>query len=420
MAALAAATSADGADVALLRAPDSPFDRHAGLVGLYGYEPGDDEPVVDPIGAIRGLPDDHPYSVLGVDALDAGLALFDDAAGGQYAGGDADTNALLPSALGTPTPAARYPAATGPGLLSREDSMLLVGFPDLPDFRAPFVADRLDAAGVPFDVEGVTTTGPASGGGGAPAVGIAEALDDAAAAEAGPYSTVATVGRRVEGLAEDHDRVGFPAVLGLDSPAAVHGTLVERLEAAVFEVPLGPPSVLGRRLEATLDAAIRAAGGRVLAGTADGLRMDGDRIEGVSVGLVDGEGPGDADETQGGLTLQPGAAVLATGGPAEGGIVADRESVFEPLAGCHVLGETGPVRAAPDPFGAHPFARYGVHVDGDARPLTAAGEPTCEALFAAGAIIGGHDAVAEGSRQGVAIASGARAGARAVEVATRR
>ncbi len=418
MAALAAARAEPGATVHLVRQPESPFDRETGLIGVLGAWSGESGPIVDPRQPIDALPAIHPYSVLGSDAVAAGLSRFDEATDGEYRGASSAANGLVPTVLGTPAPAARYPAEVAPGLLSREASTLLVGFSSLPDFHAPFAADRLEAAAVPADVRGVTTTVPVSGHDDAPPLSIAHSLDAAAVADAGQYSAVTTLARRIAQCYEGEARVGLPAVLGVEETAAIHAIIEERLDAAVFELPLPAPSVLGRRLEATLDAALAAADVSVVAGTVESLDTDGEDIERVAVDVAASDDQGGPDP--GRVTLAPGAAVLATGGPADGGIVADRTAVREPIAGCPVRGDDETVRAAPDPLGDHPFAHYGVTIDEDARPLTADGEPVSTSLFAAGSIIGGHDAIAEHSRGGVALASGVVAGRQAAECVVHR
>jgi len=397
-AALAAARHDPDASVHLVASPDSPFDRASGLIDVLGVAPDGTQPLADPFATLGDLPDGHPYRRLGTDALRDGLALFDDATGGDYAGGHTDVNALVPTVLGALAPTARYPAAVAPGLASREASTLLVGFEGLPDFHAPTAADRLSAAGVPFDVEGVTTTAPVGADDESPAVAFASALDEAS----GTDSVRDAVADRVASLLDDETRVGLPAVLGVDRVAEVHAAIADAVDATVFEVPLGPPSVLGRRLEASLRSALDAAGVDRSLGTVADYEAAGGRLARVELSA---DGPG-ADRT-----AEPGAVVLATGGPADGGIVADRDAVREPTFDCHVLvpDADGP-RARTEPFGDHPFARYGVDVDDATRPLDGDGAPVYENCFAAGSVVGGHDFVGEGSVGGVALATGVVAG----------
>jgi glycerol-3-phosphate dehydrogenase subunit B len=61
-----------------------------------------------------------------------------------------------------------------------------------------------------------------------------------------------------------------------------------------------------------------------------------------------------------------------------------------------------------------PFARIGIRVDEDMRPLGVDHQPLFKNLFAAGGIIGGSDRSSEGSRQGIDIATAYRAASRAI------
>jgi glycerol-3-phosphate dehydrogenase subunit B len=54
-----------------------------------------------------------------------------------------------------------------------------------------------------------------------------------------------------------------------------------------------------------------------------------------------------------------------------------------------------------------------VRVDRQLRPLSASGAPLHPRLFAAGAVVGGHEPAADGTRLGVAILTGYLAGAAA-------
>jgi glycerol-3-phosphate dehydrogenase subunit B len=133
-----------------------------------------------------------------------------------------------------------------------------------------------------------------------------------------------------------------------------------------------------------------------------GADTDGDRIEALR--LADGG------------THEASQVVLATGGVLGGGVESDRESVRERLFGCHVAAPADRDDwAAEAAFGAHEFARFGVDVDADLRPLTAAGDPEFDNLRAAGHVLGGFDFAAEKSGSGVSLATGYEAGRRAVK-----
>ncbi len=410
--ALAAARA--GADVRLLSHKRSTLRSASGLVDVLGYTPDGEGPLVDPFEAIPDLPDRHPYRTVGVEAVREGLALFDETIPG-YRGAHTDRNALVPTHGGTVKPTARYPASTEAGLASDTRETLLVGFEALTDFDAAHAAAHLAAAGVPFEARGVTVRFPGDLRADAVVTRYATLLDG--------NREVTVDGRSVgvrEALAErvtphlgGAERVGFPAVLGDDDPAAVREHLGETLGADVFEVPMGPPSLPGLRLAERLFDALDAAG----AGIETGNPVVGFEAEGGSDGDAARVGRVVVDKNGAEVPYAAEQYVLATGGLVGKGIQSDREAVREPVFGCHVphpqdRGEW----FDDDAFGDHPFARFGVETDEELRPLDADGSLEFDNLRAAGAVLGGYDLAAEKSGSGVSIATGYAAGQAAAEV----
>ena len=395
-----AAARAD-ADVRLVSYKQSTLRNASGLVDVLGYTPDGDGPLVDPYEAIPNLPDAHPYRTVGVDGVREAMALFDEVAP-SYRGEHTDANALLPTHGGTVKPTARYPAGAAAGLASDDRDALLVGFESLVDFDAPRAAAHLKAAGVPFDVRGVTVRFPGDLRADAKVTRYAKLLDANGAVtvdgrERGARHALAD---RVETLLDGEGRVGFPAVLGDDDPTAVREALADRLGAEVFEVPSGPPSLPGLRLEDALFDALADAGASIETGNPV-VDYDGDeRIERVHVEKNGAEIPYSADQY-----------VLATGGLVGKGLDSDREGVREPVFGCHVPHSEDRYDWFDDrAFGDHEFARFGVETDDSLRPLAADGRPEFENLRAAGSVLGGYDFAAEKSGSGVSIATGYAAG----------
>ena len=108
--------------------------------------------------------------------------------------------------------------------------------------------------------------------------------------------------------------------------------------------------------------------------------------------------------------------MLATGGLVGGGIDTDRESVREPVFGCHVPHPDDRYDWAEGrAFGEHAFARFGVVPDGSLRPTGPDGEAAFENLRAAGSVLGGADFAAEKSGGGISLATGYVAGRTAGE-----
>ncbi|ERH10413.1 MAG: anaerobic glycerol-3-phosphate dehydrogenase [halophilic archaeon J07HX64] len=421
VAALAAAREQPAAAVELLVVADDRFDAHSGTVDVLGYT--GDEPVEVPLDALGTLPADHPYRQLGRDRLRAALSMFDAAL--DYRGGATERNALAPTHAGRVRPVARYPAGMAAGLVSRDEPMRLVGFEQTPDLDASFVADRL-AAQLPYEVAANTVTFPGtvteypsgpvlaaaldedeapSGDVGQPDMDLAGAVPpDMDASEAmspmmggddgGPARDPLV--ERVRPLLDTEGRVGFPAVLGLTDHDTVRAELADALHADVFEVPLGPPSIPGRRLERRLHAALTDAGVTITHDTVTDVETGDGRVRRVSL-----SGGQRAAES----------VVLATGDLTGPGLTTDRTGIHEPIFGCHVeLPDDRSDWTGSTPLSEHPLVRAGVSVDTDLRPLDSSGRPEYDNLRVAGRLVGGVDYDAEQSADGVALVTGHAAG----------
>ncbi|RKD98106.1 glycerol-3-phosphate dehydrogenase subunit GlpB [Halopiger aswanensis] len=420
---MAALVAADrGARVRLVTHKESTLRNASGLIDVLGYTPDGDGPLAEPFDALEDLPEEHPYQRVGSDAVREALSVFDDVTGDAYAGGHTDANALVPTHGGTVKPTARYPASTAAGLASDDRDALLVGFETLPDFDAPLAAQHLEAAGVPFEARGATVPFPGIIRDDAKVTRYAHLLDHDETVETGAGETGAreALAATVEHLLEDEPRVGFPAILGDEHAAEVRADLSERLGVDVFEVPMGPPSLPGLRLEDLLYDALEDRGVRVTSGvpvvdyetagagagsTSSTSDDDGDRIDHVIVDRNGTEIPHRADQY-----------VLATGGLVGKGVRSERERVFEPIFDCHVPHADDRYDwFVDDAFGEQPYARFGLASDRELRPLDADDEPEFENLRAAGAVLGGYDYAAEKSGAGVSLATGYVAGQRAAE-----
>ncbi|WP_255196367.1 glycerol-3-phosphate dehydrogenase subunit GlpB [Halorarius litoreus] len=405
-AALAARES--GASVRLVSAKETSLRQASGLIDALGVVDG--AFVTVPFAAIDRLPETHPYRLVGAEALRAGLDLFDDHVEG-YEGRHTDANALVPTHTGSVKPTARYPESVTAGLVSSAAETLLVGFEALSDFSAPFAAAHLTRADVPFDVRGVTVQFPGDLRADAKVTRYAHLLDadDDVHVDGGMLGARTALAERVKLHLGDAERVGFPAVLGDEHAAEVRLLLEAELGVDTFEVPMGPPSLLGARLQRRLYDALDDAGVAVETGNpVVDVSTDDGRVENVTVERVHSRVPYTADQY-----------VLATGGLVGKGIEADREQVREPVFDCHVSHPGDRYDWFADgAYGDHPFARFGVRIDSDARPLDASGDPEYANLRAAGAVVGGADFPAEKSGSGVSLATGHTAGRLAGEDAT--
>ena len=167
-------------------------------------------------------------------------------------------------------------------------------------------------------------------------------------------------------------------------------------------MPLVPPSVPGMRLYAALRAALIRAGGRVQIGEMiERIDRDGRAVTAVVSAA--------AART---YTVRAGALVLATGGIAGGGLVAERDGrLLEPLLGLPVEAPAADDWLAVDAFepAGHPLEKAGIRTDAELRPVDADGTPVFENVRVAGSLLAGQRYIRDRCGDGVALASGWRA-----------
>jgi glycerol-3-phosphate dehydrogenase subunit B len=254
----------------------------------------------------------------------------------------------------------------------------------------------LSAAGAPLAVPVEIDAFPEEGDAIARPHELARALERPGAAE--------EAGARLrDALPRGTEVALFPPILGISRAADVAERIGRAAGVAVAETLADVPSVPGLRLDRALVAALQAAG--VLF------------VEGV---VERASAPGVAAVVAGREILAP-AWVRASGRFVAGGI-ARRGAQGEPLLGLPVEaaegGATG-IHLAQRPSATltvrerrapQPLLAAGIRVDGRLRPLDSRGRPVHEALFAAGAVIGGHEHAADGTGLGVAILTGWLAG----------
>ncbi|MFQ5611404.1 MAG: glycerol-3-phosphate dehydrogenase subunit GlpB, partial [Anaerolineae bacterium] len=383
---------AEGAG-ALLLAP--------GCIDVLGYQPaGSKTPVERPLDKLPAfLADwpDHPYRLLGAEAIEAGLQAFAELArdSGLDYRGQAERNWLLPGPAGAVHPTCLAPAAMAAGDLRRGGRMLIVGFHELRDFYPALIGDNLNAQklGVRAGAASLEAPPPISGRPNATPIDLARAFETEAFRQ--------EVVRRVKSKARGYGRVGFPAVLGLERHAGVVADLQRQLGKPVFEISTLPPSVPGRRLFEALRRAFQKAGGRfILGGRIVEGRLAAGRADAVRL------------ETAARLkTIRAGAYVLATGGVFGGGLQTDAGGrVWEPIFGLPVVAD-GDRRAwfearflAGD---GHPLNRYGLRVNEHLNPVDEGGQPVAANLFVVGSALAGSDWTRGRTGDGLAVATAA-------------
>jgi glycerol-3-phosphate dehydrogenase subunit B len=384
-------------------------------IDVFGYPLGEEmRPIKRPLDFIDQLGDDdpeHPYVLLGRErvenALQAFLALSQEIGlpyGGARTPGD---NLLLPSPAGAARPTYLAPQAQLAGDLSRPEPMLIVGFHGtstqggMRDFYPELIAENLNkqgfrarAAFLPFSL--LTDRVDSN------TVQLAHGLDDRVRR--------ARLSSELRKLVKPGERVGLPALLGVDQHMTFLAELEKQVGAPIFEIPTLPPSVPGVRLFQALRNKLYAMGVRV----EPNMRVIGHEISpsqnggGARIRWVETESSSRP------LKHRAGKFVLATGGILGGGFDSDHtgkvwEVVFDlPLNVPQRRSEWfRPQFLNPD---GHPVFNGGVGVDRHMQPVDDAGKPIYENLWAAGDLLANDNPILQRSMEGACIATGVAAG----------
>ncbi|MFB9620962.1 glycerol-3-phosphate dehydrogenase subunit GlpB [Brooklawnia cerclae] len=397
--------AAAGAQVTLLTKGIGGLQLSQGTVDIFGYAPHRVGCPLEAVGDVARDKPDHPYAVIGAEAVRTGAEFLRDAVGPDLLTGDVGSNHQLPTAVGAVRPTCLAQPSMIAGECRDGARFTIVGLRQLKDFPAALIAGNLARTvldgGGRMSARHVVVDFPARDGE-ADSSGLvyARAFDDEGFR--GRFAEL------VASLVTDGEVVGLPAVLGLNDRSAWRD-LADRIGHPVFEIPLPPPSVPGMRLNETLTAAVKAARVRVVLGSrVTGVDAEPGRVRAVSIAAAGGPRKFAAD-----------AFVLAAGGFESGGLVLDSygrvsETIFGlPLAG---LPEAPDELVVGEFWGAEqPLFAVGVRVDERMRPLGADATPVYANLHAAGGVLAGAQRWSEKSGEGIALGSAVRAADAIVE-----
>ncbi len=370
-----------------------------GTIDLLGYADG--QRVIKPLmelPAFASAHPNHPWAKLGAEtareSLDFFLRAMNDA--GYPFARAGDENFLLPTALGVPRPTALIPQTMLAGDLRAGGEFVIVGFSNFKDFYPALIADNLQSSMISHQLSvsslhcrAITLAAP----------GLEGEADLAPMTLARAFEQAEFRAKLAEALrsqVQPGERVGFPAVLGVNNARAALDDLQKRLNTPVFEIPTLPPSIPGLRIFRALERALRQAGARIQIGhPVIETQTDGRRVTAVV--------------TQAAARPHVWKArnfILATGGIASGGIVTEsdlsaREPVFNlPLAGLPTEGEP---RFSTQYFDRHPISGVGVAVNDRLQPQG------FDNLYVIGALLPHAEPWREKSGEGISLASGYRA-----------
>jgi glycerol-3-phosphate dehydrogenase subunit B len=328
---------------------------------------------------------EHPYSKVGLEGIEEALSSFLSLFPPPYSFHTLDdANCLLPTGAGTLRPTYLVPTTMMEAASLQEGQTLIVGFSGFKDFYSRYVADQLSCRGInlplpdPFCQE-LTATG------------LARLLEQESFTE--------TIGREVKKQLRGETRVGFPALLGIRDPVHIKEELEEIMGTKVFEIPILPPSVPGKRIFDRFKEWFIQKGVTFLLGyPVSNVALTENRCQGIEV-------------------LHPPVItfysadrfILATGRFMSGGLKADAEKILEPTFNLPVrqpLSREGWFGHSFFSDLPHPIHQAGVFTNAFFQPVDDAGNLILENVWVAGSVLAHHQCIGEKSREGIEIATG--------------
>jgi glycerol-3-phosphate dehydrogenase subunit B len=367
---------------------------HTGAVDVLGYWDGNRvERPLEAVAQLRATRVGHPYGRLSPDSLQSAATTFLSAmaeAGYAFAG-SVEHNLLMPTAVGVARPVALVPQTMLAGDLRRGGAVVIVGFSNFKDFYPELIAANLVKSVAGLSARSLMLNLP----------GFENEADVAPPAAARAFEQPwfrRQLAEQLQPHLQPGERIGLPALLGVNGALEVLGDLQTRLNARVFEIPTLPPSLPGMRLFNAFEHLLRQGKARVQIGHAViGAKIEGRTVDSVSV-----------QSAARPVAYRARHFVLATGSVAAHGLEVDSYgAVSEPLFNLPVTGvpEPGTARFDPAYFGRHPFNRIGVAVNEVMQPVNDSGQPVFENVVVCGALLAGAEPWKEKSGEGISLAS---------------
>ncbi len=334
----------------------------------------------DPLKGIASLPDNHPYHLVGEDAVAKALELFRSVAseGGMPYVGDAHTNRRILTSLGRCKTTCLVPETMEFSDFDSDEYIHVISFYKMKDFYPQYITSRYTNAGYSVFDPGVITT-----------AGIAEKF------EGRPFLDAFISWLR--GLDIPEGRIALPAVLGRSLAGDVYHELSAGYGRMVFEIPTLPPSMPGLRLFGVLKKALLRKGVNLYWGKGIySVEKLGNQIEAVTLTSV-----GRATRVEGK------AFILATGSFVSGGLQASMDAVTETVFDLPAYLPGGRESWFNDDFFApgHDIEKSGIQVDSSFRPV----DTEIENLYVCGSILAFSEVMKHRCGHGMAIATGVAA-----------
>ncbi len=398
---MAAYTAAQkGKKVTLLGTGMGALSIASGCIDVLGYTrdtaSGKMHAVENPFTAISALPTEHPYSLIGQEAVEHAFTavqeLLDTQEGTflQYE----QKNTLVPTIIGTLKPTYIYPASSDAAPLFTAKRVLIASVDAIRDCHPHLMATQLKKYPALKHVDFSTASLTSHFGTAHRAISpldVARYVDTP--------EGFAWLENALQPLAHDVDAILLPPILGTSIKAQTSAwkKLQERLACPVVETLSLPPGVGGNRIYALFMRALQRLGVRIIENaTITGADIQDGRCSAL---FSQGEGVQHRYEAD--------AFILATGGLLGGGITTTPGKAFETILGLHIDAPLEPEQwAGDDAFGSHAFTQMGVKVNAKLQPVDHNDTVLVHNVYFAGRTLSSYDFATEKSGNGVALATG--------------
>lgn len=382
-----------------------------GYIDLLGYGI-KGERVDNPWEAMKALPPEHPYSILGAENVKSALEeLCGHLASGGYPVACArdesgnPVNTLMPTIMGTLKPTYLVQTGKEAEITRKAKKILVVSVRGFRDCKPRLIINQLKrykdweekefeplVLPAPFDEHGRSLN----------------ALDLAHQADRPKGRDWLLKGLKDRG--KNFDLALLPPMLGARASSGIRKIMEETLGCPWVEMISLPPGVSGLRIRDALVNELVEKGVEIV-----------ENSEVIGVEVSDGKCVSLATHSSGReITQSADAYVIATGGILGGGTILGPGQAKEGIFGLEIpVPENVDEWSSPEIFGKHLVSSLGVKVDGGMRALDKDGNPCLSNVFFAGRTIGGYDYASEKSGHGVAAATGWMAGRMASQCAAK-
>jgi len=377
-----------GRKCAIVSSGQSAIHFFSGSFDLLGQVNG--EEVRNPIEAMKNLADFHPYKRVGIGNVER---LAEEAPhllnrAGMTFCGEANQNHFVLTPMGTMKPT--WLTLDDFNRFDQKDSFpwkkaVILNFSGFLDFHTLFIKDGLKKLDVNAQIKNVSMKqfevirkNPSE----MRSTNIAKVFDKGDALK--------EFAEKVNLLSEGFEVAILPAVFGLFNKK-VTDDLKAKINKPVVLLPAIPPSVPGIRSQILLSQRFQELGGTFFMGdNVEEGTFENNRLLDIRT------------NNHGDIKLEADQFILASGSFYSKGIVATHDKLHEPIFGLDIDGYADRSQWLDEKFfNDQPYMHYGVKADGYFRAMMKG--QAIENLYVAGSVLGGANALKEGSGAGISL-----------------